>query len=59
MIYTPLPMNKGNNKKFPDDLYTRNEWNLIRSRMKFGMIPVDIYPSKRQARKAGYYQKEK
>lgn len=46
----------GNTKKFPDDLYTRNEWNLICSRAKYGMIPTGIYPSRRQARKAGVFK---
>lgn len=51
---------KGNLKKFPNDHYTRNQWNLLQSRQKYGTIPTIVtdrdgesqtFPSRRQARK--------
>lgn len=53
-------VNKGQQKKFQDDHYTRNEWNLLRSKQRYGTIKCIVtdksgesreFPSRRQARK--------
>lgn len=55
-------VNKGSQKKYPSDQFTRNEWALRCSRFKYGAIPTNIvnisrgefaaaFPSRRQARK--------
>lgn len=53
-------VNKGTQKKHPDDHYTRNEWNLLQSKQRYGTIKCIVIdkngestplPSRRQARK--------
>lgn len=57
-------VDKGNQKKSPLDQFTRNQWALFCSRIRYGQIPTNIvikdgaidvihasFPSRRQANK--------